>query len=97
MTVPAIALMGVPPEAPGVPDVVDPADEDVDGGSEEEDVEDVLVGAEVVEEGELALMHDASSLAPTILTSEAPPCAPRASVIMKIIEVPAATLANQLC
>lgn len=95
MTVPAMALIGVVTGASDLPVCVDPADDwevevDVWLGDDE-----VLVGCNV-DDGELPLMHEESSLAPTILMSDAPPCAPRASVIINIIEVPAATFATQL-
>lgn len=48
-----------------------------------------------VEEGEEELMHVASSVMPTVLISEVPPCRPLASTSVNNIDVPAATLAFQ--
>lgn len=56
---------------------------------------EVAVADVVVDAGEFAFRQVASSVIPTVLTSEAPPCLPAASIIMNTMDVPLRTLAVQ--
>lgn len=90
MTVPAMAPMEVPPEDAGAEELVDGApvvDVDVVAGLPA--VDDAGDTDAEVDEGDWAFKQEASGEFPTTLTLEDPPCRPRASTIIKIIEVPA--------
>ena len=95
ITVPAMALIGTPPlfvvEAAGAVSSVLEEVEVFDGS----DVDVAVVGL-AVEDGDWLFKHEEASLAPTVSKSDAPPAPPRPSVIINIMEVPAATLAVQL-
>lgn len=95
ITVPAIALIGTPSlfvvAAGGAVSSLLEEVEVLDGPEV-----DVAVVALVVEDGDWLFRHEEASLAPTVSRSDAPPAPPRPSVIINIMEVPAATLAVQL-
>lgn len=100
ITVPAMAPIGVPPEA-GCEELADGAA--LVGVEAADFVVPVGLGFGVwlvtgdanVDEGESPFKQDRSSELATTLASELPPCRPSASTIIKRMEVPCSTFAVQ--
>ena len=63
--------------------------------ADEEDAEEVALGALETDDGELGLRHVVSSVVPTSFISESPPVRPLESTIVNNIDVPPATSAGQ--